>query len=283
MKLIRYSCADELLEKAGAWLQQSEAENNVILGVANRFRQQQDKEGSNTYWAAITENDEVAGCAFRTPPMPISMTSMPAAAIPLLVEDLSESHSNTPGLHGPADVVEEFARLWSERHSLTWHAHMRLKIHRLEKVVFPTNAAPGELRRVSEADAPLIRDWVAKFIVDADAVDDPDESAERVLASENARIWDHDGPRSMVVGMREMPRGMSLSGVYTPPEYRGRGYASMVVAAYSQEVLDSGKEYCCLYTDGDNPTSNSIYARIGYVPIRDDLHISFVRRQEENE
>jgi hypothetical protein len=57
--------------------------------------------------------------------------------------------------------------------------------------------------------------------------------------------------------------------VYTPPELRGRGYASACVAAASQEHLDAGRRWCFLFTDVENPTSNRIYQTIGYRPIRD--------------
>jgi len=40
-------------------------------------------------------------------------------------------------------------------------------------------------------------------------------------------------------------------------------------------VLKGGRRFCCLYTDVANPTSNSIYAKIGYRPIRDDVEIDF--------
>ena len=57
--------------------------------------------------------------------------------------------------------------------------------------------------------------------------------------------------------------------MYTPPERRRRGYASALVAALSQEQLDAGKEFCFLYTDLANPTSNKIYQDIGYEPVAD--------------
>jgi len=50
---------------------------------------------------------------------------------------------------------------------------------------------------------------------------------------------------------------------------RGRGYATSCVAALTTRLLDSGKTFCCLYTDLSNPTSNSIYQRIGYRPVCD--------------
>jgi predicted GNAT family acetyltransferase len=57
--------------------------------------------------------------------------------------------------------------------------------------------------------------------------------------------------------------------VYTPPEFRRRGYATAAVASASQQALDSGAERCMLFTDLANPTSNKIYAAIGYQRIGD--------------
>ena len=60
------------------------------------------------------------------------------------------------------------------------------------------------------------------------------------------------------------PHGLRVAPVYTPPEHRGRGYASACVAALSQLLLDSGRRYCFLFTDRSNPTSNHIYEAIGF-------------------
>jgi len=57
--------------------------------------------------------------------------------------------------------------------------------------------------------------------------------------------------------------------VYTPRELRGRGFATATVAALSQLLLDQGHQFCCLYTDLANPTSNAIYQRIGYQAVSD--------------
>ena len=65
------------------------------------------------------------------------------------------------------------------------------------------------------------------------------------------------------------PRGIRISWVYTPNKFRGRGYASAAVAELSQKMLDEGRDFCFLYTDLANPTSNSIYQKIGYKPVSD--------------
>jgi predicted GNAT family acetyltransferase len=69
--------------------------------------------------------------------------------------------------------------------------------------------------------------------------------------------------------------GIRVSFVYTPPELRGRGYASACVAAVSGRALASGKSFCTLYTDLANPTSNSIYQRVGYRRIGEAAMIAF--------
>jgi predicted GNAT family acetyltransferase len=79
----------------------------------------------------------------------------------------------------------------------------------------------------------------------------------------------------MVNKNREMRSVCGVSGVYTPPYFRGKGYASSCVAALSRLILERGFTKCVLYTDLANPTSNSIYQKIGYKPVCDSLEIKF--------
>ena len=65
--------------------------------------------------------------------------------------------------------------------------------------------------------------------------------------------------------------------MYTPPELRGRGYASAVTAELSAELLAEGRSYCFLYTDLANPTSNRIYQTIGYEFVCDSAEYAFER------
>jgi predicted GNAT family acetyltransferase len=79
----------------------------------------------------------------------------------------------------------------------------------------------------------------------------------------------------MAAQARPTASGIAINGVFTPAEHRCRGYASALVAAVSQMSLDSGKKFCTLYTDLDNPTSNSIYQKIGYKPVGDSTVYRF--------
>ena len=65
------------------------------------------------------------------------------------------------------------------------------------------------------------------------------------------------------------PNGIRLGPVYTPPDKRGRGYASALVADVTASLLAGGRRFCFLFTDLANPTSNSIYQQVGYRPVTD--------------
>lgn len=58
-----------------------------------------------------------------------------------------------------------------------------------------------------------------------------------------------------------------IAPVYTPAHLRGRGYAGAATAAVTRAVLASGIREVLLFTDLANPTSNSLYQRIGYRPV----------------
>ena len=70
--------------------------------------------------------------------------------------------------------------------------------------------------------------------------------------------------------------GVRINFVYTPSEFRGKGYASACAAALSQAMLNSGRRFCYLFTDLSNPVSNQIYQRIGYVPVCDFTEYQFM-------
>ena len=81
-----------------------------------------------------------------------------------------------------------------------------------------------------------------------------------------------DGATGIVGG--RTPNGTRVGPVYTPPEHRGHGYASALVAAASQAQLDEGIQFCFLFTDLANPTANHIYQAIGYEPVSDiDVYV----------
>lgn len=95
------------------------------------------------------------------------------------------------------------------------------------------------------------------------------------IAKRTRVIWEINGsPVSMAGAARPADFGTSVSWVYTPEIHRSKGYASQLVAKFSQNLLDKGAPRCLLFTDARNPISNAIYQRIGYRHACDFLQLS---------
>ena len=177
-----------------------------------------------------------------------------------------------PGVGGIKPTSKAFAEVWSAVTGQPHRAGMNERVYELRRVIPPEPPISGALRVATEDDLPLMSEWVWGFIQDAGlegTVEGAREIAELRIADRDLFIWDDGGPVSTVTKTRHSTHGIVVSLVYTPPAHRNRGYASAAVAALSQQLLDAGWEFCSLFTDLANPTSNSIYQRIGYRPVAD--------------
>jgi predicted GNAT family acetyltransferase len=271
----RHADAERFLEAAQNWLLEAEVENNLPLGMALNWRGRQPTDPP-PYWATVHDENGIVGCACRTPPHLLVLSRMPAAAIAPLMEDVGRVYPSLNGVNGPTTDAEAFARAWIARHGGASRTRFRMRLHELTSVSFPVPLPAGSLRNATEADLPLAREWVDAFVRDVGLPIAVPDMAQRLIGRERLFFWVDAGHAcSMVASSRETRSGCAINMVYTPPQFRRSGYATAAVATLSDALLTAGRRFCCLYTDLANPTSNSIYAKIGYRPIRDDVEIDF--------
>jgi predicted GNAT family acetyltransferase len=89
--------------------------------------------------------------------------------------------------------------------------------------------------------------------------------AEREAASGEMYLWVVDGiPVSVAKIAHRSARHARINYVYTPRDQRKKGYASAIVAALCEQLLEE-KLIPMLYADGQNPDSNKVYQSIGFV------------------
>ena len=130
------------------------------------------------------------------------------------------------------------------------------------------------MRDAVSEDRPLLLDWFRAFMEEAigespDAASTAHAVDHRLEADSAGVVLWEDGPTvSLAAFGNPTPNGARIGPVYTPPERRRRGYASALVAELSERLLTE-RRFCFLFTDLANPTSNSIYRRIGYRPVSD--------------
>ena len=274
--IVRHDDVNSFAERATPWLMQAEAEHNLLLSIIEQLRVNPLNYGP-PYLATIEEHGAVAGCAFRTPPYKLGLTRMPHGAIPLLVNDVAQMFDDLPAVLGPAAQARAFAEAWAACRGPAAHPGMRHRIYELHAVEFPETMPTGELRHAGRRDLNLVVGWLQEFGREA-KVGTANTAAfvEGHINSKSLFVWEDEGePRASAVYAGRTPNGVRIGFVYTPPQFRRKGYASACVATASQRALDSGVEFCCLYTDLNNPTSNDIYQKIGYRPICDVMDYEF--------
>lgn len=227
--------------------------------------------------AAVERNGQPLLVSLHTPPhaLILSLSEAPEAVERLVDELQRRDPTELPSkVLGPAPVVADFQRRWTATDGWSAQQTERQRIYQLDEVV-PVAGVPGGARRATRADAELLLDWFTAFHSEAvpDEVVDVAASIERRLNSAGVGglwLWVHGSrPVSLVGAGSPALRGARVGPVYTPPGDRRHGYASALVAHVSRHLLDSGRRFCYLFTDLNNPTSNHIYRQIGYQPVAD--------------
>ncbi len=271
VRAVRHPGPLAFLERAGEWLLRDEAENNLPLSIARAAADAPDRYEPPLYFATLeTAAARVVGCAFRTPPYKLGITRMPEAAVRALCEDVARVFSTLPAVLGPEAEAAAFAACWAERTGASPVAGMRQRIFRLDRLLEPGRRASGGMRPAFENDVGLVASWLDAFQTETGvAMAPPVAAAERAIARGAMFLWQDAGESVAMAGWAgETPNGVRIGPVYTPPRLRGHGYATALTAAVSRAGLETGR-LCFLYTDLANPTSNSIYQRIGYRPVCD--------------
>ncbi len=275
LSLRRFDDVRTFLEVAGSFLAEREAEHNLILGICSSLRGHPELVEHDPTFLVVTDADGgVVMASLRTPPhyQVLSMVD-DLEAVDLVVDALAAGE--LPGVVGPKEAAARFAEGWADHGGGSVRVQVAERIFRLERVI-PPRAAPGSWRLIEPRDRDLLARWIVAFsaeaVPDDPPITDPEAVADRWVARVGrlGYVWEDGGEVVSLVGAGgETPNGIRIGPVYTPPERRGRGYASALTAAASQDQLDRGRRFVFLFTDLANPTSNKIYQAIGYEPVCD--------------
>jgi predicted GNAT family acetyltransferase len=155
---------------------------------------------------------------------------------------------------------------------------MKLRCFKLEKVN-EYNRPEGIFRKAIINDIEILKKYKIEFSKQINEPINDDEklfkSMEENIKNELYYVWENKKIVSMAKKVRPTKNGMAINSVYTPKEYRNRGYGTAVVSELSKNILNSGKTFCTLFTDLANPISNSIYQKIGYKKVCDNINYNF--------
>lgn len=283
VEIISHNHASELISLSGIYLEQNESENNLPIGLAHRLAEDPYYYTSALpFLFSILEQGRVVGVAVMTPPRKIILSKIDTnvqAAVACLVDYLRKIDVRIPGVVGPAVEAQTFSDCWVKS-GIDVSAKLSKRMRVFEaRTVANLPLSPGEMRFAHINDHPLMARWIvglSEAIGEPVSLESAKSRAEKLIKNQELYIWDNGGPVSIAGVSRPMKNGTAIGLVYTPPEYRGKGYATSCVSLLTRELLSDGYSFCSLYTDLSNPTSNSIYTKIGYVPVGDALELDFL-------
>ncbi len=261
----------EVLEAAASYLASRPAEHKVTLTLLHERAEHAEP---GRYWV-VREGVPVVGVGFQSPlDFPLLLTPMPRAAARALAETMAGSGVELPGVGGDAGTAAAFAGQWSESRMIGARPEMGQRLYRLGDLRLP-DGVPGRLRVATAGDRPAAEALVAAFLEHiGERGHSPDVLARRIGAGQ-VWLWDDGEPACIAVHSHPIEGVTRIQTVFTPPELRRRGYAAGCVGYLSQHLVGRGLQ-CVLYTDLGNPTSNSVYRRLGYEAVMEAVRYRFV-------
>ena len=268
MKFERYDSTKTFGDNAFETLLRHEVRNNLPIGFIKNER------GFDTSsWLMATIKDDAGSVlltAACTPPFNIVLyetdNKSNDAAVKLLSDELKAMDFEPPGVLAEQGLAGRFAEIFIGNSK--YHRHLSMNIMRLDKVN-DIPKATGCCRLLREDDLFYAPYWERAFgeecKVEYYGIPKHVDTLRKRIGKDTHYIWEDGFPVSQAVHGRSTENGAVVNGVYTPPHYRGKGYASSVVAELSKILLDHGSKFCCLFADAENPISCGIYRKIGYI------------------
>lgn len=283
MLVRRHTRAEDYLAAVGPTLRRRPVINQLAIAIAQTCVREPDRYGADVAFYSVERDGAIVGAALQTRPWPVQIAESTAEAARLLARAFATNEPPLAGVAGPDAAPEEFARAYGSERGVTYALEVALGTFELTSV----NELPEVAgRRVvaSSEHAPLLQAWLGAFHDEATPQDPPlrGDAGERAIATGRAHLWldDNDRPVSYAFHNRDVEGWASVGPVYTPPEARGRGFATALVAAVSRGLLAEGRPGCTLFTNLANPTSNAIYERIGYRRVGSAFRYGFAASEQ---
>lgn len=275
----KYSSIKDFLSLVEPMLLEREAENSLMLGLC-RSLVSEVKLPEKILLLVVIRNSLPYTVAVQTPPFNLILSKSDREAIDELTNFFSQNKIIIPGVVGPNTESTLFAEIYSSKMKCNYVLGMDQRIYEAKHIIVPE--VKGSLKSASQKESNIVSQWLYEFGQESlparekFSFEFAQEWANKAIAEKTAYLWlDSIGNHVSVAHTgRPTQNGISIRAVFTPRDFRRLGYGSAVVANLSKKMLESF-QFCSLYTDASNPTSNKIYEAIGYKMVAESNHYNF--------
>lgn len=259
-----YEDAEQFLGRCENWLlERSDIHNTMYSSAILVARESPLFKGPYWFGAIEDGNGDIVACGTHNLPNGLTLSEPPEKMLEAIHRCLVDAVGVPHLIRAPQDTANWLAERFSNGSNVAGRFQARWLTYRLDNVDWPEKIAAGRLRKGNIEEEDLIAEWGRAFGEEDPAPVDVAEFMRQKLAAGDLHVWDDKGAKTLLTLSGRVGQGIRISGVYTPPEFRNRGYASAAVAALSDAELSSGRNFVVLNVTDGNPAAR-LYRRLGY-------------------
>jgi len=197
-------------------------------------------------------------------------------ALEFFVDNLAKLSWTIDGVMSDEQSSKEFVKLYNQKFKnklVFLETNIVYKLETLLKIKLPK----GKLRKATEKDLYYLPHWRAHWCqeIKSDKFETKVEYQINNVTKylDTFYVWECSGvPVSVVDIQRTSPTSAKVGGVYTPPHFRRKGYASAAVWHLCNKYKNKFEDFM-LYAFADDPAPNRCYQKIGFKEVsRDSIY-----------
>ena len=273
MQVIRYKSPTEFLSATEDLRSAEIIKTNLISSIANSVAN-----GSHAYetcyWWAVKEGNKTAGVAIRTSPYGYVFSPISEEAIRILIKEIQVGDPNAKEFSGPRSVIDKIETILGVK-PIESEGELIYKLTTLNPVT-----QQGHVKVATEAHYALILKWMKAFIAETGIMSyNLERNVKNAIERGVYYLLEIEGVPVSLGGFAALVEVLGqkigrVGPIYTPIEFRKRGYASVITSHITQLCI-AKSAIPTLYTQSDNLTSNKIYQNLGYELIDEIRKIKF--------
>lgn len=269
-----YKGPEDFLKKTGAFLEEKEMANNLILGNCYNLLNAGNTPENCYFINSITDKKIEASCINISPKVVITGTNKNAIQT---ISNFYQGHDiPLKGVIGESFSAKTFAGFYSKK---TVQSRTTF-VQGLEKLS-SLALAEGVLESPKLRDLSFIVNWVVQFFKEEKLR--PEKTQEEIqffvqnlINKKDLFLHIHKEEPVGMAGIIRKTRNAAIIGlVYTPPPARGKGFAKSCVHHLSRHILNTGFRQSGLLVYESNLPARHIYSQIGYKTVSELLDIDF--------
>jgi len=264
LKLLTFESAEHFLGRCESWLLERSDIHNIIYSAATLIAGESPV-FTGPYWFGAIESDngDIIACGSHNLPDGLCISETPESMLDAVHRSVIDAVGVPHRIMAPENTSNWLAEQLSDSNDACGRFQARWHTYRLDNLIWPVKDVPGGLRKGRIEEEDLVAKWGRAFGDEQPAPVDVSDFMLRKLSEGDLYVWDDAGAKTILSLSGRVGKGIRISGVYTPPEFRGCGYASAAVAALSHAKLSNSRDFVVLNVTDGSP-AEGLYQRLGY-------------------